>query len=89
MFKSRHVGHQARRRGGEVAEFRHLKEILVGVLPGMSAGIMRRRAAADELILELPQRLTLKPAAMAAGAVLSIDLRTLRHQNFAVGIGEV
>jgi len=59
------------------ALFRHHHQHPVRVVPCMSRGVMRRRLARRGL----PSGLAAQVRAMAAGAVLPVDLLAARHQR--------
>lgn len=59
------------------------------MLPGMAGGIVRGRAAAFVLVAQLPERLTLQPAAVTVRAGKQIDLLALFDARGVVGIGEM
>src|SRR5690606_7258508 len=61
-------------------ELGHLEEQLVRVMPGMATLVMRRRRQGARRPASLPVGLPLQSSAVAARAVLLVDLLALRHQ---------
>jgi hypothetical protein len=66
-----------------------MEEVFVRMLPGVAGRIMRRRATAEILIPQLPQRLTLQAASMAPAAIGLVEVAAAGDERGVVGIGEM
>jgi hypothetical protein len=73
----------------KAAIFGLVEEVFVGVLPGMSGLVMRRRTPSGEFVVKLPERLALQVSAMTRRTIVRIDALAESRQRDVRGIGKM
>jgi len=84
-----HERYCIRRRRVEPAVFGHLKEGFVRMLPGVTALVVSRRPPAGILVIDLPERLPLKVAAVSGFAMKPVEVFAEFNPRVVVSIRQV